>query len=197
MITIVCGSHRSSSNSLKVCEFIHSQLVAKKADSQILDLVKTPLPIWNEGVWEQGDNWNEAWTLTKQGLSQSEAFVFVVPEYGGMVPPHIKNLILLCSAKELGHKPALLVGVSQGPGGTYPIIEMRGMGYKNNKIVYIPDHVIIRNVNEFLQDQDNERQSVVRDRLCRSIDVLLAYAEAFKPLRENELIKKFPYPFGM
>ena len=36
----------------------------------------------------------------------------MTPEWAGMVTPGLKNLLLFATSKEVGHKPALVVGVS-------------------------------------------------------------------------------------
>ena len=48
----------------------------------------------------------------------------VSPEWNGMVPSMLTNFFLLCSNNELAHKPGLLVGVSSGTGGSYPVAEL-------------------------------------------------------------------------
>ena len=74
----------------------------------------------------------------------------VVPEYGGMATPIAKNLFLLCDDGELFHKPGLIVSVSSGNGGAYPITELRSSSYKNTHIMWIPENIIIRNVEDYL-----------------------------------------------
>ena len=68
----------------------------------------------------------------------------MTPEWNGMATPAIKNFFLYFSSSVLFHKPALIVTVSAGHGGAYPVIELRSSGYKNTKLCYIPEHVIIR-----------------------------------------------------
>ena len=48
------------------------------------------------------------------------------------------NIFLLCGNGEFSHKPGLIVSVSSGNGGAYPIAELRSSSYKNTHIMWIP-----------------------------------------------------------
>ena len=56
-------------------------------------------------------------------------FFFVVPEYGGMATPNSK-IFLVFNNGELFHKPGLIVSISSGNGGAYPVSELRSSSYK-------------------------------------------------------------------
>ncbi len=77
--------------------------------------------------------------------------------------------------------------------------ELRSSSYKNNRIVYIPDHVIVRNVEEMLTGDEpaNERDEGMRKRMRYSLQVLLEYSTALKGVRESGVINVKDYPFGM
>ena len=59
---------------------------------------------------------------------------------------------------QLGHKPALIVTVSSADGGAYPVAELRMSSYKNNRICYLPEHVILRNVERILNDDAKDNR---------------------------------------
>jgi NAD(P)H-dependent FMN reductase len=116
-------------------------------------------------------------------LDGADAFVIISPEYNGMVPSRLKNFFLLASKTTLlSHKPAMLIGVSSGAGGAYPIAELRMSGYKNTKICYIPDHVIVRQVESVLNEQSpdstNPHDQSIRERINHNLTILLEYAKA-------------------
>jgi NAD(P)H-dependent FMN reductase len=116
-----------------------------------------------------------------------------------MVPPGLKNFLLLCSPAEVGHKPALIVSVSSGVGGSYPISELRVSSFKNNRLVYIPEHVIVRNVEETLHGDvpAGERDQATRERLRYGVAMLCEYARALRSVRESGTIDHKNFPFGM
>jgi NAD(P)H-dependent FMN reductase len=115
------------------------------------------------------------------------------------VPPLLKNFFLLCSHGELSHKPGLIVGVTSGRSGSYPVAELRMSSYKNTKICYMPEHLIIRNVEQVLNSPEasSTDDAETRKRLDYSLELLGHYARALKPIRNEEIVAKSPYPFGM
>ena len=112
--------------------------------------------------------------------------VVIAPEWNGMACPAIKNFFIYASKAELAHKPGLLVGVSSGIGGGYPISELRASSYKNCRLCYLPEHLIIRGVEKVLNDVEpaSEDDQRIRARMDYDLDILARYAEALKPVRE-------------
>ncbi|MGB8687935.1 MAG: NAD(P)H-dependent oxidoreductase [Microcoleus sp.] len=200
---IVSGSHRPNSESSKVAQFLAKILETEFPDSKniLLDLGKEPLPEWEESKWdEEAEKWKKIWEPISNQLKQCDALIVVSPEWGGMVPPQLKNFFLLCGDYELGHKPGLIVSVSASRGGAYPVAELRMSSYKNTYLLWIPDHVIIRDVenvlNEHFQANSKEDQ-YIQDRLLYSLKVLHTYAQCLIPLRASGVIDYDKYPYGM
>lgn len=202
-IFVVSGSHRPESQSGKVARWIEGALKAQGHETDVLDLGRDPLPLWEEGVWEGTDFWKQHWSPVSTRLQSSDALVVIAPEWGGMVPPALKNFLLLSGKKELGHKPGLIVGVSSGVSGTYPVAELRLSGTKNNRLCWIPDHVIVRKVESVLNtppsaevtpDSDDDFN---RRRLKQSLGALVAYGRAFRGIRGSEEILTAEFPNGM
>ena len=90
---------------------------------------------------------------------------------------------------ELAHKPALIVTVSSADGGAYPVAELRMSSYKNNRICYIPEHVIVRNVESVLNDdpgQNNpDADGYFRERMSYALNILKEYALALGQVRAS------------
>lgn len=139
-LTIISGSQRPQSQSLNVANVLKQLAHSKFDDINIIDLHQLALPFWNEGVWNDGDEWQQ-WKPIAQQLSQSDAFIFITPEWHGMATPALKNFLLLTTDEEIAHKPALLVSVSASINGVYPISELRMTGNKNNHVCFLPDHL--------------------------------------------------------
>lgn len=197
---IISGSTRPNSQSLKVSTFLQNRLAAIQSDSdiKILSLENNPLPHWDEAVWADGYNWDANWKKTANILKDSDALIIVSPEWGGMAPPALKNLFQLCT-DELIHKPALLFGVSSGLGGSYPIVELRMSSYKNTKLCYLPEHIIIRQVNTMLNslEPNDENDLKLRERIDQMLKILIAYTHSFKDIRQNSAITENPFAYGM
>lgn len=198
-IAIVSGSHRENSESERVARFVEHQLSALGAQGSIVSLAGNPLPLWDESVWSGGETWKELWGPISVTLRESDALVVIAPEWSGMVPPALKNFFLLCSTREVGHKPALIVSVSAGVGGSYPVTELRVSSYKNNRLVYIPEHVIVRNVGDCLHGGEpaSDRDTEVRKRLSHGLGILIEYGKALAQVRASGVVDYKEFPYGM
>jgi len=201
-IAIISGSHRNPSQSEKVARHIEKDLQQEHGvDTWLYTLADNPLPLWDQSLWENNPEWNERLAPLKQQLLASDGFVIISPEWHGQVPAGLKNFFLLFSRFELGHKPAMIVTVSSADGGSYPVAELRMSSYKNNRLCYIPEHVIVRNVEQVLNDnaEDNNREAdgYFRERISWSLGILKAYAEAMKPMRESAQVHNDKFGNGM
>lgn len=202
-IAVICGSHRVKSQSRKVADFVCKQMseISGFATPWLFDLAHEKLPMWDEGVWAGEEKWKKIWGPVSLELKSCDGLVVIAPEYAGMVPPALKNFFLLAGSAEVAHKPALIVTVSAGMGGAYPNTELRASSYKNNRLVYIPDHVVIRNVEHLLNsahDTDiSPEDQYIRGRLAYSLGMLNEYAKALKQVRESGLVDFKTYPNGM
>jgi NAD(P)H-dependent FMN reductase len=201
-ITIISGSHRNPSQSEKVARHIETTLRQEQGvDTWLYTLADNPLPLWDQTIWEDNPEWKDRLAPIKQQLASSDGFVIVSPEWHGQVPSGLKNFFLLFGRFELGHKPAMIVTVSSADGGAYPVAELRMSSYKNNRICYIPEHVIVRNVENVLNDkaEDNNQQAdgYFRERISWSLGILKAYAAAMKPMRDSAQIHHDKFGNGM
>jgi hypothetical protein len=89
--------------------------------------------------------------------------------------------------------------VSASLGGAYPVAELRTSSYKNTRLCYIPDHVIVRNVGQMLHGKQpaDEHDESLRSRIAYSVRMLLEYAKALRAVREAGVIDLKTFPYGM
>jgi len=198
---IIVGSHRRESESAKVGAYLSAVLTEMGHEPWTLDLGKTPLPLWDEGVFSGEGQWQVMTDLSEK-LIVSDAFVIVSPEWHGMATSGLKNFFMLCSSTSgLEHKPALICSVSAVDGGAYVVAELRASSYKNNRLCYIPENLIVRNVGSVLNDDDSlndpEAHPYFVDRSAYCLRLLAGYADAMRSLRARGLIDHETYPNGM
>tara|TARA_B110000008_G_scaffold83579_1_gene85398 strand:- start:82 stop:681 length:600 start_codon:yes stop_codon:yes gene_type:complete len=197
-ISIISASHRTNSQSKRISDFLHNNLLNNKSSLEMfsLDLADASLPLWSPEKKNGKGVWGQTWGSISNKLIQSDGFIFVVPEYGGMATPAAKNFFLLCGNGELSHKPGLIVSVSSGNGGAYPITELRSSSYKNTHIMWIPENIIIRNAEEFNPGNHGENiPEWLDNRIDYVLKLLLVYASNMKPIRE--LINRKDFGNGM
>ena len=202
-ISIISGSHRQASQSEKVARFIQGMLESQKLcdSSWLFTLAGNPLPLWDESIWEGDPDWQRQLGPISQQLASSDGFVVVAPEWHGQVPAGLKNFFLMWSKGEVAHKPALIVTVSSADGGAYPVAELRMSSYKNNRICYLPEHVIVRNVERVLNDdaaQNNpDADGYFRERIRYALGILVEYAKALGQVRASGATDLSKFKNGM
>ncbi|NVK23453.1 MAG: NAD(P)H-dependent oxidoreductase [Gammaproteobacteria bacterium] len=193
-LCIISGSTREDAASCHVAEYLKSQLteISPNGETSIFDLAQLELPLWQEGMDET------VVSEQKQQLANADGFVFVVPEWHGMVPPAVKNLFFLFG-NVFKHKPAYIVGVSSGTGGRYPIVEMRASTYKNSMINYLPISTVLDKVNTVISKQGEyiAEKDFMKRRLDEGLRFLIEYSKAFIQIRESEIAKESRFANGL
>ncbi|HFD79302.1 MAG TPA: NADPH-dependent oxidoreductase [Gammaproteobacteria bacterium] len=202
-IGIISGSHRIDSQSEKVARFIRRTLEERRLcdRSWLFTLAGNPLPLWDQGIWDGDPAWAERLDPISAELTDCDGFVVVSPEWHGQVPAGLKNFFLMWSKGELAHKPALIVTVSSADGGAYPVAELRMSSYKNNRICYIPEQIIVRHVERVLNDDpqqnDADADAYFRDRIAYALGILREYAVALQAVRASGATDLSVYRNGM
>ena len=193
---VISGSGRPQSESARVGDYMRQRLIdlqlSDDSRCSLIDLGTSPLPLWperNDGLWHG----------YAARLQAADALIVITPEWHGMASPALKNLFVLASKEELAHKPALLVAVSSGLGGSYPISELRSSSFKNNRLCYIPEQIIVRQVNAMLHQgpvvDDNDQR--LRPRIDYALGVLAHYATALRAVRAAVDISNPEFSNGM
>ena len=200
-LLIISASQRIASQSAKVAQYIARQDQGFTSVSHF-ELCRFNLPFWDGDSETKSLNGSGFETLNQQ-VKHADALVLITPEWGGMASPLLKNFLLMIDGQNTAHKPALLVAVSSGISGAYPIAELKMNALKNNKIVPIPDHLIIRNVQQVL-DSDlpvNPRDEDLRSRIDYSLYMLHQYSGALLSIRDAHNNRAYPkqqeYAYGM
>ena len=198
---ILSGSHRTEAQSLKVANYIKSVLTREHAGSDVFlySLSGNPLPLWDE---VNGGAPDALWDPISSELKSADALVIVTPEWSGMVTPGVKNFLLNCTADEVGHKPALIATVSATRGGSYPVAELRMSGYKNSRLVWLPEHMIFQHIGENLNSPDeaadlSKEDSYLRKRLRYDLRLLEEYGKALKQVRASGVIDHKTFKSGL
>ncbi|MEO6915976.1 MAG: NAD(P)H-dependent oxidoreductase [Chitinophagaceae bacterium] len=123
MYSIISGTNRRGSNTIKVAEKYQEILKSKGIDSHLITLEGLDLVERNDSIRELEDDY----------LVPSEKIIFVSPEYNGSIPGVLKTLIDNSDIEKVWKgKKALLVGVSSGRAGN-----LRGMEHLTGILHYV------------------------------------------------------------
>ena len=200
-VCILVASHRADSQSHRIGDHLKSRFLEGQAS--MIDLNEDRLPMWDgsdpsEQPDANGESPAEVVERVKKTAEKASSFVFVVPEWHGMAPAGLKNFFLWVGARELAHKPALLVTVSAGTGGAMVVNELRANSYKNSRLNFIPEQLIFRDVNHLWADiQDRESDDYLAKRTGCALNLLRLYTEALTPVRSQLTASLQDYPNGM
>lgn len=188
---IVSSSLQANSQSLKIANYIKTQIMVDDNHKvTLLDLEKTPLPFWSASTLDQSK------ASLKPSLEGINSLILVTPEYCGACSPSLKNFILFLDHLQ-NNLPTLLVSASSSRGGAYPISELRAFGFKNPKLNFIPEHIIVRNCakvlnpGEVLEQMESEYRKehlYLSSRIDYTLSILSSYAQAYE-----SYLKYLPY----
>lgn len=189
-IGIISGSNRADSGSRKVTDYCMYYLKEELGhETELLDMHEVKLPLWSEDVWNKESEHARQWSELKAQLGECDGYIIVAAEWNGTIPPSLQNLIMHFDRNTVGHKPALLIGVSAGRGGAYPIHELKASINKNNRMLVVPDYVIVRDVNDVFEnkalDESQESDYYLKSRSRESIDELIVYAKHCHAVRDE------------
>ena len=120
MITVISGTNRSNSNSLKVSKTCLEILLAMNIKAQMFSLENLPKGFLNPNMFEQkAPGFDD---LVYKNIHAADRLLFVVPEYHGSFPGALKVFMDALSSKDVADKKAMIVGVASGhAGGLRPL----------------------------------------------------------------------------
>jgi NAD(P)H-dependent FMN reductase len=202
-ITIVSGSSRDNSQSLKMANWLKDRLASehKITDSEVIDLNKLSLTLNPNEFWGGQTESAKAMAKEYKTLGESDAVIIVTPEWGGGAAPALRQFILM-SGYSLAHKPILTVGVSSTrTGGIRPVEELKH-ATKNTRMLIVPEPLVINDVESVFgvsegNSANEEHQAYITGKADYSITVLLEYAKALKQVRDSGKLNYEEFAFGM
>jgi len=141
MITIVSGTNRQGSNTLKVAKEYQTILREKGVEAHLFSLEGVNV-MQRDAAFEK---------IEKEIIIPTTAFIFIVPEYNGSFPGVLKMLFDTGHSHEIWfHKQALITGNATGRAGN-----LRGMDHLADILNYVkitvhPNKLPISQVNRVI-----------------------------------------------
>lgn len=163
MITIISGTNREGSNSLKIANILHGLYEEAGAESRILDLRTLPTSILTSGIYAEKPAEFEPYI---EQILTSDGVAVVVPEYNGSFPGILKYFIdLLPFPESFDCRPVCYVGISAGQfGGLRPVEQLQMIyGYRNAH--NYPARVFISGVGKQLDENGKLKDEELLNRL--------------------------------
>ena len=166
MYTIISGTNRPGSNTIKIARQYHHIMEQKGIETRLISLENLDVSLRNDSIRE----------LEASVLIPTEKFIFVSPEYNGSIPGVLKSLFDSSDIPRVWWgKKALLTGVSTGRAGN-----LRGMehltGILNYMKVYVhPNKLPISVVNVLLNLDGSIKDEPTLYAINHQLDEFIAF----------------------
>tara|TARA_B100001778_G_C18524067_1_gene600292 strand:+ start:272 stop:793 length:522 start_codon:yes stop_codon:yes gene_type:complete len=171
MITIIAGTNRKNSVTLKVARYYEKLLKQRGENCQVLDLAKLPKDFVFSSLYGE-ENLDFA-QITEQFIFAPSKLIVVTPEYNGSFPGIMKSFIDGWNPKKVSGKWVALVGVSSGRQGN-----ARGMDDLTNILNYLKINVIpvkppLSQIFNLLNENEDINDDGMNDLIRLQLDLLL------------------------
>ena len=115
MITIISATNRPNSKTFKFATHYQKEFAKHGVDAEILSLQHLPKDVLTSDMYGKR---SDEFTKIQNLISDTDKFLFIMPEYNGSYPGVLKVLVDACTFPEsFSGKKAALVGVSSGKYG--------------------------------------------------------------------------------
>jgi chromate reductase len=115
MVTIISSTNRHGSWTLRLAKYYQNKLREKGMETTLLSLEALPGSLIESDLYGKR---SEAFQAIQDVVTETEKFLFIIPEYNGSYPGVLKTFIDACSFPESFYdKKAALVGLSSGKYG--------------------------------------------------------------------------------
>lgn len=172
MITIISGTNRRGSKTLKITNDYCQLLQEKNIDYQLFSLIDMPEDFKIHRMYDfETNGLNE---ITNTYIRTVNKIVFILPEYNGGVPGILKLFIDAIHPRDWKEKRVALVGVASGRAGN-----LRGLDHLVTLFHYLKMEVYsnklpISKVEDYFNDINGYKENVKQE-MNRQIDGFLRF----------------------
>lgn len=125
MITVIAGTNRPGSNTLRVARRVMDVLRDSNEEATLLDLAELPAEVFAGSGYAKKP---PSFARFQEAVLSTHGILTVVPEYNGSFPGVLKYFIdMLQFPDSLYEKPAGFIGLSSGPWGGLRAVEQLEM----------------------------------------------------------------------
>ena len=135
MLTIISATNRPGSSTLKLAQYYQKRIGEKGVDAGLLSLSQLPPNIIETDLYGKR---SVGFEPIQEIVTQTQKFLFVIPEYNGSFPGVLKTFIDACDfPASFYDKKAALTGLSSGRYGN-----IRGIDHFTGVCHYLNLHVM-------------------------------------------------------
>lgn len=169
MITVVSGTNRAGSNSLKLAHLLADFHRAGGQEVTVLDLAELPSDVFTPTVYgEKPAVFTEKFV---EPLLASDGLHLVVPEYNGSFPGVLKYFVdLLPFPDAFEGRPVAYLGLSAGMFGALRAVEQLQLVFGYRNAINFPKRVFLPAVYKAFDASGNFTDEELKSRLQAQVD---------------------------
>ncbi|MBM3824099.1 MAG: NAD(P)H-dependent oxidoreductase [Verrucomicrobia bacterium] len=167
MITVISGTNRPGSNTLKVARLAAAALSKKGEKSALLDLAELPQAIFDPASYSEKP---DSFAPFSKAVLDSAGLLVVTPEYNGGPPGVLKYFIdMLKFPESFERKPVGFLGLSAGMSGALrPVEQLQQIfGYRNAFL--FPERLFLPGIGSLLDADGPLKDPELQARLERQV----------------------------
>jgi chromate reductase, NAD(P)H dehydrogenase (quinone) len=179
MITLVVGTNRPGSNTLKVALEVRRIYADLGVDLAWLDLAELPAELFAPTAYAEKP---AAFKRFSQAILEASGLIIVSPEYNGGFPGVLKYFIdMLKFPESLERRPVCFVGLAAGAWGALrPIEQLQQLFAYRNAYLY-PERVFLPKIHDLLNADHRLNQPELIDRLKAQAAGFIAFVKQLGP----------------
>ncbi len=181
MITLVIGTNRPGSNTLKVAAHVGEFYRELGVPLHVLDLAKLPPEIFSPASYAEKP---ESFQPFTDAVLQSSGLHVVTPEYNGSVPGVLKYFIdMLKFPESFEHRPVCFTGLAAGIWGALrPVEQLQAIFDYRNAYLY-PERVFLPQIYNLLDDSGRLKDAELLERLKKQAVGFVEFVEKLKGVK--------------
>lgn len=167
MITLISGTNRPDSMTLKVARLASATLEQHNHEVHLLDLSQLPPELFSSESYASKP---DAFAVFQQLILDADGILTVVPEYNGSFPGVLKYFIdMLRFPESLYEIPAGFVGISSGPWGALRAVEHLEMIFQYRHAHLFGRRCFLPQIHQKLDAEGQLIDQALEDRLEKTV----------------------------
>lgn len=173
MITVVAGTNRPGSNTLKVAHLASEALQKVGEEASLLDLTELPQEIYAGSSYASKP---PEFEIFQEKMLATDGILTVVPEYNGSYPGVLKHFIdMLRFPESLYEKPAAFIGIAAGPWGALRAVEHLEMVFQYRHAHLFGRRVFLPGISQLLDEEGRLADPALEERLHEMVTGFAAF----------------------
>jgi NAD(P)H-dependent FMN reductase len=178
MITVISGTNRPNSNTIKIANLAVEGLRQEGEDVELLDLAELPMEIFDGASYGEKP---ASFGPFQDSVLSSDGILTVIPEYNGACPGVMKYFIdMLRFPDSLYETPAGFIGLSAGPWGAVRAVEQLEMVFQYRHAHLFGRRVFIPNVGKALNDEGRFADEAMENRFSEALGKFVDFCNRLK-----------------